>query len=80
MCYGSAFVTCRGTSLLWIFEKVYSKYHNRMFGTKSICEKVTVEDQDVGKVIDLDQGFASFFLKGQTVNILFEALGAKKQN
>lgn len=51
-----------------------------MFGTKSICEKVTVEDQDVGKVIDLDQGFASFFLKGQTVNILFEALGAKKQN
>lgn len=57
-----------------------------MFGTKSICEKVTVEDQDVRKGMDLDQGFASFFffasffLKGQTVNILFEALGAKKQN
>ena len=64
-------MTCRGTSLLWIFEKMYSKYHNRMFGTKSICEKVMVEDQEVGKGMDLDQGSASFFLKGQTVNILF---------
>ena len=50
---------------------MYSKYHNRMFGTKSICEKVMVEDQEVGKGMDLDQGSASFFLKGQTVNILF---------
>lgn len=47
MCPRSAFMTCQGASLFWIPEKVYSKCHNRKFGTKSICENLRVEDQDV---------------------------------